>query len=145
MRGAAAIFLAAVVLTGCEPHSQGTSGEASAFNSVCNLPKIHSQFDGRRARVRGLFDVHSHGVFLKDLKCPGYMLTLKQADNGPNVSLCEPERLAQEFGCPGGNDNGPIVTVVGILKSSKNPEYGEIMVEEMLDFQNARTGERFSR
>jgi hypothetical protein len=34
--------------------------------------------------------------------------------------------------------------VVGILKPSKNAKYGELLVEEMLDFENARTGRRFA-
>ena len=94
--------------------------------------------------IRGRFDVHAHGTFLRDERCPGHMLALKGTSDGPDISLCTPERLTQEFGCPGGNHNGPIVTVVGILKPSKTPEYGEVLVSEMHDFENARTGERFT-
>ncbi len=72
------------------------------------------------------------------------MLSLEGVSGGPDVTLCTPERLAQEFGCPGGNNNGPVVTVVGILKPSKKSEYGNILVSEMRDFENARTGERFT-
>jgi hypothetical protein len=88
--------------------------------------------------------MHAHGVFLRDEKCPGYMLSLEGTENGPDISLCTPERLVKVFGCPGGNGNGPIVTVSGILKPSRAPEYGQVSVEGMTDFENARTGERFS-
>jgi len=72
------------------------------------------------------------------------MLTLRHTDAGPDITLCTPERLSREFGCPGGNDNGPIVTVVGILNPSRSPRYGEVLVSEMRDFENVRTGERFT-
>jgi hypothetical protein len=72
------------------------------------------------------------------------MLSLKYMEGGPDVTLCSPERLAQEFGCPGGNHNGPIVTVVGTLNQSKSARYGEVVVSEMRDFENIRTGERFT-
>jgi hypothetical protein len=111
--------------------------------SVCSLPALHRTRDGQRVQIRGRFDMHAHGVFLRDERCPGYMLTLEQTDNGPNVTLCTPARLAREFGCPGGND-GPIVTVVGILSPSRDSRSGQVMVTEMRDFENARTGERFT-
>ena len=106
---------------------------------------LHANHDGQRVRVRGLFTGHAHGFFLRDEQCPGYMLSLKHADNGPDTSLCTPEKLVEVFGCPGGNDNGPIVTVSGILAPSKNPMYGQVLVDEMADFENVRTGERFNR
>ena len=110
--------------------------------SVCSLPALHGSYDGQRVTVRGRFDVHAHGVFLRDEKCPGYMLSLKGTENGPDISLCTPEALVEVFGCPGGNDNGPIVTVSGILSPSRNAKYGQVLVDKMTDFENVRTGER---
>jgi hypothetical protein len=83
-------------------------------------------------------------VFLRDEKCPGYMLSLKGTENGPDISLCTPEKLVEVFGCPGGNDNGPIVTISGILAPSRDAKYGQVLVDKMADFENVRTGERFN-
>ena len=81
-------------------------------------------------------------MFLRDEKCPGYVLSLKRTENGPDTSLCSSEELVRVFGCPGGNDNGPIVTVSGVLEPSRDPKYGRVLVDEMADFENVRTGER---
>jgi hypothetical protein len=135
-------FLA--VAAGCTKTLDDATMSTDAPQSVCALPTIHRVSDGKRVQIRGRFDVHEHGVFLRDEKCPGAMLTLRRTGDGPDVTLCSPQRLLQEFGCPGGNDNGPMVTVVGILKPSKSPRYGEILVTEMHDFENVRTGERFT-
>ena len=129
---------------GCTKQSIDLVADSDVAQSVCALPAIHAAHDGKRARIRGRFDMHAHGVFLRDERCPGYMLTLKRSEGGPDITLCTPERLAHEFGCPGGNHNGPVVTVVGILTPSKTPEYGSILVSEMRDFANVRTGERFT-
>ena len=94
--------------------------------------------------MRGLFTIHEHGSFLRDEKCPGYMLSLESTESGPDTSLCTPEKLVQVFGCPGGNDNGPVVTVSGMLKPSHDPKYGRVVVDEMRDFENVRTGERLN-
>jgi hypothetical protein len=132
------------VAAGCTKESNVATIGSDASHSVCALPAIHAAYDGKRAQVRGRFDAHAHGVFLKNERCPGYVLTLERISGGPDVSLCTPKRLAQEFGCPGGNQNGPVVTVVGILKPSQTPEYGTMLVSEIYDFENARTGERFT-
>jgi hypothetical protein len=117
---------------------------SNAVQSVCALPGLHSQFDLQRIRVRGRVGMHAHGVFLEDKNCPDYRLYLAGTKQGPDLSFCTPERLAQEFGCPGaGNQNGLIVTVSGILEPSTAPKFGTLLVEEMMDFENARTGARF--
>jgi hypothetical protein len=72
------------------------------------------------------------------------MLSLESTESGPDTSLCTPEKLVEVFGCPGGNDNGPIVTVSGLLKPSKDPKYGRVVVDEMRDFENVRTGVRLN-
>ena len=108
--------------------------------SVCDLPTIHAAHDGETVSVRGRFDVHAHGVFLRDNKCPGFMLSLHHLDGGPDVSLCSYDRLMNEFGCPGGNDNGPIVTMTGVVPASFRPQYGAMKVARMSDFENVRTG-----
>src|SRR5262245_50441061 len=108
--------------SGCHKHAPAASGAFDVSQSVCSLPALHADYDGQRVTVRGLFALHAHGVFLRDEKCPSYMLALKRAANGTDITLCSPESLAQVFGCPGGNDNGPLVTVSGILKPSKTPE-----------------------
>ncbi len=134
------------VAAGCTTETGGAIASADLPQSVCALPTIHRSFTGMRVQVRGRFDVHAHGVSFKDERCPGIKLFLKPADDEPDLdlSLCTPERLAQEFGCPGGNRNGPIVTVVGIISMSKDPRYGWMTVSEMRDFENVRTGERFT-
>jgi hypothetical protein len=129
---------------GCSGDAPTATAALDDVQSVCSLPALHADHDGQRVKVRGLFTLHAHGVFLRDERCPGYMLALKHTENGPDTSLCTPERLVQVFGCPGGNDNGPIVTVSGILEPSKAPKYGRVAVEEMTDFENVRTGERFN-
>jgi len=78
--------------------------------------------------------VGAHEVFLTDQRCPDVQLDLEGTTGGPDISLCNSEVLAKQFGCPGGNDNGPIVTTVGILKKSHTPKYARIVVEEMTDF-----------
>ena len=93
-------------------------------------------------RIRGLFTVHAHGFFLRDDDCPRYMLTLKRVAQGPDISLCTQDRLVQVFGCPGGNDNGPIVTVSGVIGHARIPTVRALMVDEMSDFENVLTGER---
>lgn len=142
--GILAAFALAAAFVGCTKRSDGTAATADVVREVCALPEMHETSDGERVRVRGRFDMHAHGVFLRDDRCPGFMVALKYMDGGPDVSLCTPERLAQEFGCPGGNHNGPMVTVIGVLNPSHSPKYGEVVVAEMRDFENARTGERFT-
>jgi hypothetical protein len=143
----AIVFTILVAASGCAKEStlapDLVPSTSDVAQSVCSLPAIHADYDGKQAQIRGRFGGHAHGVFLEDRSCPGHMLTLESTDGGPDVSLCTPDRIAQEFGCPGGNHNGPIVTVVGILVPSKTPEFGSILVTEMRDFVNARTGERF--
>lgn len=129
---------------GCTDKPSGALVAADVLQTVCALPTMHTMSDGKAVQIRGRFDLHAHGVFLRDDNCPGFMLALKHMDGGPDISLCTPESLAREFGCPGGNHNGPIVTVIGILNPSKSPEYGEVVVAELQDFENARTGERFT-
>jgi hypothetical protein len=104
--------------SGCIRGSDSAAASADATQSICALPTIHRVSGGTRVQIRGRFDVHAHGVFLRDEQCPAIMLALRRTEDGPDVTLCTPERLAQVFGCPGGNDNGPIVTVVSILKPS---------------------------
>jgi hypothetical protein len=78
--------------------------------------------------------VGAHEAFLTDERCPDVQLDLERLRTGPDISLCDSEELVKKFGCPGGNDNGPIVTTVGILKKSHTPKYARIVVEEMTDF-----------
>jgi hypothetical protein len=145
MRSRVLIVLAlSTVAAACTKTPRDVAASPDTPQSVCDLPQLHRAFDRKRVQIRGRFDVHAHGVFLRDDRCPGAMLSLRHTDSSPDLTLCTPERLSQEFGCPGGNDNGPIVTVVGILKPSKSPRYGEILVSEMHDFENVRTGERFT-
>ena len=115
------------------------AGTIEAVRSVCDIPVIP---EGQRVKIRGLFTPHAHGFFLREEKCPGYMLILRRTADGPDTSLCTPDRLVQVFGCPGGNDNGPIVTVSGVLGPAKIPTVREVTVDEMSDFENVRTGER---
>ena len=145
MRISVATAIASItVVVGCTAKSTVVPTDSVMTQGVCDLPAAHTAHDGKRVQMRGRFDLHAHGVFLRDDRCPGFMLSRAGTDSGPDVSLCTPERLAKEFGCPGGNHNGPIVTVVGTLKPSRAPEYGEVLVSEMRDFENARTGERFT-
>lgn len=144
MRNESAIVSSVLGLLGCAKGVPEAVDAVDAVRGVCDLPALHADHDGQRVKVRGLFAFHAHGVFLMDKKCPHYMLTLKHTDNGPDITLCTPERLVQEFGCPGGNGNGPIVTVSGVLEPSKTPEYGRISADAMTDFENIRTGERFN-
>ena len=141
----AVIVLSMLALSSaCSRSVSTTAGTIDAPQSVCALPTLHANHDGRRVRVRGLFTIHAHGSFLRDEKCPGYMLSLESTESGPDISLCTPEKLVQAFGCPGGNDNGPVVTVSGMLKPSNDPKYGRLVVDEMRDFENVRTGERLN-
>jgi hypothetical protein len=132
------------LLGGCSKSPGVAADTIGVAHSVCDLPVLHADHAGQRVKIRGLFSVHAHGFFLRDENCPRYMLILKRTADGPDTSLCSPDRLVQEFGCPGGNDNGPIVTVSGILKPSKMPKVGVITVDEMADFENVRTGKRFN-
>jgi hypothetical protein len=140
------VLMLVTVAAGCTTRSDGAIASADGPQSVCALRTVLRASEGKRVQIRGRFDVHAHGVFLRDERCPGSKVFLRRADDRPdlNLNLCTPERLAQEFGCPGGNHNGPIVTVVGILSVSRNPKYGWITVSEMRDFENVRTGERFT-
>ena len=138
------VLALSTVAAGCARTAHNAAVSTDTPQSVCDLPEIHRSSDGKRVQIRGRFDVHAHGVFLRDERCPGAMLSLRRTDAGPDITLCTPDRLSKEFGCPGGNDNGPIVTAVGILNPSKSPRYGEVLVSEMRDFENVRTGERFT-
>jgi hypothetical protein len=139
-----AVIVASVLglCAACSKDMSTSTNATDVAQSVCSLPALHGRYDGQRVTVRGRFDVHAHGVFLRDEKCPGCMLSLKGTENGPDISLCTPETLVEVFGCPGGNDNGPIVTVSGILSPSRNAKYGQVLVDKMTDFENVRTGER---
>ena len=140
------VVLVLGLLGGCSKSTHPAVGTIAVVQSVCDLPAIQAAREGQRVKVRGLFTMHAHGFFLRDEKCPGYTLILNHAANSPDISLCTPDRLLQVFGCPGGNDNGPIVTVSGVLGPSKKtmPEVGIITVDEMADFENVRTGERLN-
>lgn len=127
------------LLGGCATSDHSGADEIDAVLGVCDIPAIP---EGQRVKIRGLFTGHAHGVFLRDERCPGYMLTLTRSAHGPDTSLCTPDRLVQVFGCPGGNDNGPVVTVSGVLGPAKIPTVRNVTVDEMTDFQNVRTGER---
>jgi hypothetical protein len=74
-------------------------------------------------------------MFLEDARCAGVVLLLDHTEGGPDVTLCSSEELMDEFGCPGGNDNGPIVTVAGILKTSEERRFPSIFVDGMTDFR----------
>ena len=142
------LVLTVALICACSGHDQVVSATpestTDAVQSVCALPSVHARYDGQRVNIRGLFTAHAHGFLLRDEKCPGHWLFLRRTAGGPDTSLCTPERLVKEFGCPGGNDNGPIVTVSGILKPSTSPQMGDVLVDGMTDFQNVRTGARFN-
>lgn len=137
--GAALTVTVLCLIGGCSAGVQPEASAIDAADSVCAIPGLP---EGKHVRIRGLYTVHAHGYFLRDERCPGYMLTLTQAPKGPDISLCTPEELARVFGCPGGNDNGPVVTVSGVLGSARTPTVREVTVERFSDFENVRSRER---
>jgi hypothetical protein len=142
MNGCALLGLLALAhLTACTeqkatPQDSDTKERESVL-PICSLPKISEANDGKRVSIRGRMMVGAHEIFLTDERCPNMQLDLERATSGPDITLCESEELTKEFGCPGGNDNGPIVTTVGILSKSRTPDYAKMVVEEMIDFESA--------
>jgi hypothetical protein len=105
---------------------------------VCALPSVPDSMDHQKVRVRGRMLVGAHEIFLTDQRCSDVLLFLERAANGPDISLCSSAELVEQFGCPGGNDNGPVVTAAGVLQKSRSPQVATMQVEEMTDFQNVR-------
>ena len=114
--------------------------------SVCDLPTIHAEHKLDPVSIRGRFDLLGHRFGLRDDRCPTYALFFNEQRGDLDVSLCSYERLVKEFGCPGGNDNGPVLTVTGVVSApaSANDEYWYMSVVRMSDFENVRTGARYA-
>ncbi len=134
----AAIVSVLYLTCGCVTIDDSGANMNGDIRSVCDIPAI---LEGQSVRVRGLFTAYANGYVLIDENCPRYLLSLKRTEHGPDTTLCTPERLVEVFGCPGGNDNGPLVTVSGVIGPVRTPNLRTITVDEMSDFENVRTGE----
>jgi hypothetical protein len=145
-----AIVVLGMLCGGCAEKSRLVDSEAnhqpSRVYSVCDLPTIHAERKVDAVSIRGRLDLLGHRFGLRDDKCPAYALFFNDQRGDLDVSLCSYERLVKEFGCPGGNDNGPILTVTGVVSApaSANDEYSYISVVRMSDFENVRTGARYA-
>ena len=110
--------------------------QADAVIPICDLPHRVASLDGQQARVRGRLLAGAHEIFLTDEStCPEVTLYLKHTPNGPNVNLCSYPELVAKFGCPGGNDNGPVVTTQGRLRKGRLANFAFMDVEKMTDFR----------
>lgn len=66
---------------------------------LCQLSDASNHLDGRRVVVEALVQMHSHGHFLSDSRCPEVFVVL------PNLSAargypCSKRVLAVVYGCP---------------------------------------------
>ena len=132
-------FVALVPLHACTKQQSISEGiEDETVFPICSLPKISESNEGKRISVRGRMMVGAHEIFLSDERCSNVQLDLERSTDGPDVTLCESGELTKQFGCPGGNENGPIVTTTGVLRKSHTAEYAKMVVEEMIDFESVR-------
>ena len=145
-----AIVLLGMLCGACAEGSRPLNSEADhqplRVFSVCDLPTIHAEHKLDPVSIRGRFDLLGHRFGLRDDKCPAYALFFNDQRGDLDVSLCSYERLVKEFGCPGGNENGPILTVTGVVSApaSAKEEYSYMSVIRMSDFENVRTGARYA-
>jgi hypothetical protein len=73
--------------------------EAPQTVGLCQLADASNHFDGKRVEVEALVQVHDHGYFLSDSRCPKVFVIL------PNLTAargypCSKRTLAVVYGCP---------------------------------------------
>ena len=134
------VLLIQVIGAACamQPHQHPQLGQSPAVGvlSVCEFVSYGAEAIGKTVRVRGRLRSLEHGMFITDSGCPQNPLYLVAASGGPDPTLCSSEDLSERFGCPGGNDNGPILTVVGVVQKSFTSSVGLLIVKELKDFEN---------
>jgi hypothetical protein len=136
MKKTLALILAGIQLASCS--SPGSSAvKLNQVTSICAFPEIATRSVGERIRIRGKMTLHAHGVLLTDEQCPEMQVHLKSTNGGPDISLCSSPELVNRFGCPAGGDSGPLATAIGTLSKVTEPKVGVLLVEELIDFENA--------
>ena len=130
------------LLVGLQLVSVSAVGEESAkaatdrVIALCEFSNVAARSIGAKLQVRGKMTLHAHGVLLSDDKCPNVRVHLKETSGGPDISLCNSPELVRRFGCPAGGDAGPVVTAIGVLRETTEPENGFLLVEELVDLES---------